>query len=54
MWWDIYDDKSLNFKPTTISAPMDAAAEVDESIAEFLAALSNSGIVKIISTPPAA
>ncbi|KAL1802190.1 hypothetical protein ACET3Z_030837 [Daucus carota] len=55
MWWDIYDDKSLDYKPTTISAPMVAAAEVDhEGIAEFLAALSNSGIIKIISTPPAA
>ncbi|WOH14250.1 hypothetical protein DCAR_0933767 [Daucus carota subsp. sativus] len=55
MWWDIYDDKSLDYKPTTISAPIVAAAEVDhEGIAELLAALSKSGIVKIISTPPAA
>ncbi|KAK1401870.1 Hexosyltransferase [Heracleum sosnowskyi] len=54
MWRDIYDDKSLDFKPTPVRAlPYPGTAD-DESVAEILAALSKARIKKLVSAPRAA
>ncbi|WOH14247.1 hypothetical protein DCAR_0933764 [Daucus carota subsp. sativus] len=54
MWWDIYDDKSLDYKPTTIRALVNPEAETDDGVAEILVALSKAGIVNMVSAPRAA
>lgn len=46
MWWDIYDDKSLDFKPTTIPAQVNPGAEAEQGVAKILVAISKAGIFK--------
>lgn len=54
MWWDIYDDKSLDFRPTPVRAVLNPEAAADESVAEILVALSKARITKLVSAPRAA
>lgn len=51
MWWDIYNDESLDYQATDLAPAVETEADAVE---KFMASLSKGGIVKFISAPSAA
>lgn len=54
-WWDIYNDKSLDYKrtPNTEAAAVTLPSE-PVNLQPFIAALSEAGAVQFVTAPSAA
>lgn len=54
-WWDIYNDETLDYKNYLAANEAAAQAEAEQvNLQQFLAALSEAGVVHYITAPSAA